>query len=151
MSNIVAPTASASALHPGRRLLNSLTLVMTTLIACIISFFATFLRIDVSSFWLNRFVYVAVPLLLAGYFAYVTIVRDLRELVEAHELTSLWRAHFNRAVLIYPPLAWVIYEFTRCPCYPDLVILGAVLMLTLAGTLLGTYAAMGAFRLRQRR
>ena len=86
-----------------------------------------------------------------AYFAYVTIVRDLRELVEAHELTSLWRAHFNRAVLIYPPLAWVIYEFTRCPCYPDLVILGAVLMLTLAGTLLGTYAAMGVFKLRQRR
>jgi hypothetical protein len=149
VSNIVAPTASA--LRPGHRLVNSLTLVMTTLLAFIISFFATLLRVDVSWFWLGRFIDVGVPLLLAAYFAYVTMIQDLRALDGAHELSSLWRAHFNRAVLIYPPLAWVIYEFTRCPCYPDLVILGAVLLLTLAGTLLGTYAAMGAFRLRQRR
>jgi hypothetical protein len=87
----------------------------------------------------------------AGYFAYATVSEDLRTLDEAHELTSLRRAHFNRAALLYPPLAWVIYEFTRCPCYPNLVILGAVMTLTLAGTLLGTCAAMGVFTLRQRR
>lgn len=69
---------------------------------------------------------------------------------ESHARPSLWRKHLNRTALIYPPLAWLIYEFTRCPCYPDLIILGALLALTLAGTLLGSYLAMGVSRVQSR-
>ncbi len=64
LPNTVVSSASETRLR--RRLVNSLTLVMTTLLAFIISNFATFLRADVSSYWLDRIVYVGLPLLLSA-------------------------------------------------------------------------------------
>lgn len=129
-----------------RAVTSALRLVVSTVLALLLSVAASFIRFGVHDTFLLQLQRIELPIVLAAVFAFVAVRGDLRSLTNAGLLTSRWQVHAIEAALIYASLAWVAYAFSRCPCYPDLVIVGGEALMVLIGTLAGALIATSTFR-----
>lgn len=139
---------AAHRIRVARAVTSALLLVLSTLGALLVSVAASFIRLDVHDVLLGYFQRIALPIALAAVFAFIAVRGDLRSLTRTGVLISPWRVHAIEAALIYASLAWVSYQFTRCPCFPDLVLIGGAALMVLIGTLLGALMATSTFRIR---
>ncbi|MEO6209490.1 MAG: hypothetical protein ABIQ10_05115 [Gemmatimonadaceae bacterium] len=137
---------AAPRMRASRAVTSALLLVLSTVLALLLSVAATFIRLGVQDVFLGRLQRIVLPIVFAAVFAFIAVRGDLRSLTSAGLLTSRWRVHATEAALIYASLAWVAFQFSRCPCYPDLVIVGGAALMVLIGTLLGALIATSTFR-----